>query len=307
MDWGHIEVGGRREWLVTNGLGGFASGTVCDMLTRRYHGLLIAALKPPVGRRVLFSKMDLALEYGGRHYDLATNRWRDGAIAPHGCAYLSEVSLDGTTPVCTYRFADASLERRVWMERGTDTTFITYTLIDAGRGVNLHLKAFANDRDYHSLTRAFDAGTVAQVDGSIATIRLGEGTPWYLGTDRGTIETTGEWYYGFLYEEERRRGLDDVEDLYHACTIHAHLEPGERLVVRASIAQRDPVVMRPNINDARVLEQWRKATPLAKSAPPWIAQLVLAADHHIVDRIVDDEAGETVIAGYPWYADWGRD
>ena len=308
MEWGHVDVAAQREWLVTNGLGGFASGTPCDILTRRYHGLLIAALAPPLGRRVLFSKMDLSIDYANRRFDLGANRWHDGTLSPNGFVYLSDVTLEGTTPVCTYRIADATLERRIWMERGTDTTFITYTMLDGSAPLDLHLKAYVNDRDYHALTWAYDVGGVTNVDDLIATIKLGDGTPWYLGIDSGAIEVTGEWYYGFRYDRELERGLDCIEDLYHALTIHSRLtKPGSRLVVRASLSQSDAVVARPNVNDARVLDQWRRANPLAKSAPGWIEQLVLAADHHIVERVVDAVAGKTVIAGYPWYGDWGRD
>src|SRR5271170_2405139 len=206
----------RREWLVTNGLGGYASGSVSDVLTRRYHGLLVAALAPPVGRRVLWAKLDASARYAGMDFDLGANRWHDGTLHPTGYRYISSCELDGTTPVWNYRFADATLERRVLMERGTDTTFVTYTLLDASAPVELALKAYVNDRDYHALTWAYDVRDVAQVEGSIATIRLGEGTPWYLGIDRGTIETAGEWYHGFRYDEELARGLDAIEDLYHA-------------------------------------------------------------------------------------------
>jgi predicted glycogen debranching enzyme len=297
----------RREWLVTNGLGGYASGSACDVLTRRYHGLLVAALNPPVGRRVLWSKLDASAAYAGATFDLGANRWHDGTLHPTGYRYLSSCELDGTTPVWTYRFADATLERRILMERGTDTTFVTYALLDASAPVDLTLKSYVNDRDYHGLTWAYDVKDVAQIDGSIATIRLGSGTPWYLGIDRGTLEIAGEWYYGFRYDEELARGLDAIEDLYHALTIRVTLQPGERIVVRGSLAQRDAVTLRPNVNDARVLELWRKAQPLAKSAPPWIESLILAADAFIVDRVVEGEAGKTVIAGYHWFGDWGRD
>ncbi len=108
-------VGDSREWLCTNGIGGFASGTVAGSLTRRYHGLLAAALTPPVGRTVLVTKLDEAVEYAGTRTELAANRWADGAVAPDGYRHIESFRLDGTTPVWTYAVADALIEKRVWM------------------------------------------------------------------------------------------------------------------------------------------------------------------------------------------------
>lgn len=308
MDWGHVEVAERREWLVTNGLGGYASGTVADILTRRYHGLLVSALAPPLGRRVLFAKLDASVQYAGTSFDLGANRWHDDTLAPTGYRFIADFHLEGSTPVWTYRCADATLERRVWMERGTDTTFVTYALVDASESLELSLKAYVTDADYHTLVQASGRSGIVTVENTVATIRIGDGTPWFLAVDRGRIDAAGDWYYGVRYAEESRRGLDDTGDLYHAVTIHATLaKPGDRLVLRASLTQRDAVVARPNVNDARVLEAWRKAQPLAKNAPSWVAQLVLAADAFVVDRVVGGEAGKTIIAGYHWYGDWGRD
>jgi predicted glycogen debranching enzyme len=156
LAWGREVCGERslaesREWLCTNGIGGFASGTVAGVLTRRYHGLLVAALKPPLGRTLQAAKVDEHVEYGGRRRPLFANRWADGTVDPRGYEDLEEFRLEGTTPVWTYACADARLEKRVFMEPGANTTYVRYALVRASRPITLELKALVNYRDYPRL------------------------------------------------------------------------------------------------------------------------------------------------------------
>jgi predicted glycogen debranching enzyme len=289
-----------REWLCTNGLGSYASGTVADVLTRRYHGLLVAACEPPLGRRVLWSKCDASVTYCGQHADLSANRWRDGTLAPAGNDRIVTFRLDGSVPTWTYAVADALIERRIWMEHGAQQTFVRWELRDASAPIELTLKVYVNDRDYHGATHAYDAGSVTHIDAARATIRMGEGTAWYLHAPGARLEPAGTWYNGFRYDAESERGLDDTEDLYHALTVHAMLAPGEALLLCGSldaqfIDPRDPH------------DRERELLAHAADAPDWIQRLTLAADQFIVARSVDDVGGSTVIAGYHWFGDWGRD
>ena len=315
MSLGHVELAESREWLVTNGLGSYASGTVSDILTRRYHGLLVAALEPPLGRRVLFAKLDTTASYHGTNYDLGANRWRDDSIAPRGFEHLTRFHLDGTIPIWTYAFENAILERRVWMEQGTDTTYVRYTLIDADAPVTLALKAFANDRDFHSLTHAYDASGIDGLtnDRSRARVVMTQtGAAWTLAVDSGRIDPAGVWYYGFLLSRERDRGLDYAEDHFHVATINATLAPGASLTIVASTNRVIDIdgkeaLKRARDHDAATLADFRTARPHHEHAPKWIDQLALAADQFIVARAVDGNPGKTVIAGYHWFGDWGRD
>jgi predicted glycogen debranching enzyme len=297
-----------REWLSTNGLGSYASGTVADVLTRRYHGLLVAALDPPLGRRVLFNKCDASVSYGGVQTDLSANRWHDGTLAPQGFTTIVDFRLDGAVPVWTYAFADALLERRIWMEHGSQVTWIEWRLRDASAPVDLTLKAYINDRDYHALTRAYDVSNVAQIAGELARLRMGNGAIWYLRAHGATIEPVGEWYYGFRYDAETERGLDDAEDLYHALTITARLpQAGSSLLLRAALDPVDAAPSDPHAHERDLLARWRSAHPRITQPPAWIEALVLAADAFMVARTVDKHPGATVIAGYHWFGDWGRD
>ena len=117
-----------REWLVTNGLGGFACGTVAGIQTRRYHGLLIASL-PEIGRTLLVSRVEEVLRYAGGEYALSANRWASGTVEPQGFRFIEEFHLAGSIPVWRFACADAVLEKRVWMQDNANTTFIRYDLI----------------------------------------------------------------------------------------------------------------------------------------------------------------------------------
>ena len=115
---GSLEQAELREWLVTNGIGGFASGTVSGNLTRRYHGLLLAALHPPVGRTQMVAKFEETALYDGADYPLSTNRWVSGSVEPKGYLNVESFHLEGTTPVWRFTIGDALLEKRIWMQQG---------------------------------------------------------------------------------------------------------------------------------------------------------------------------------------------
>jgi predicted glycogen debranching enzyme len=153
---GDLQAAESREWLVTNGIGGFASGTIATGMTRRYHGLLIAALQPPVGRTHLVAGLDETISYLNSSCKLATHHWSSGAIDPQGFVSLESFRLDGTTPVWTYALADALLEKRAWMAQGANTTYVSFSLLRAGAQLSIELNALVNYRDFHSATHAGD-------------------------------------------------------------------------------------------------------------------------------------------------------
>src|SRR6516225_333559 len=153
---GSLEIAEQREWLVTNGIGGYASGTVSGNLTRRYHGLLVAALKPPVGRTQLVAKLEETASYDGSDYALATNRWASGAVEPKGYVNIESFRLEGTTPVWRFALGDALLEKRIWMRQGENPTHVQYSLLRGNDPLHLAVKALVNYRDFHSSTHAGD-------------------------------------------------------------------------------------------------------------------------------------------------------
>ena len=144
---------GRYEWLVTNGIGGYACGTVAGMLSRHYHGLLIAALKPPLERTLTVVKLNEYLTYREETFCLTVDEDADGLIGAENLEHLKQFHLEGTIPVWTYTFDDVELEKRVWMAQGANTTYVMYTLTKATKPLDLTLEAMVNYRDYHGTTR----------------------------------------------------------------------------------------------------------------------------------------------------------
>jgi len=233
---GNLEAACRREWLETNGLGGFASSTLPGINTRRYHGLLVAATKPPVGRLVLLSKLEETVLIDGRAFDLCSNQYQ-GVVHPKGFQYLKQFRLE-PFPIFTFEVQGVQIEKTVFMVQGDNTTVVQYEMQSAGeaRAVLLELRPLLAFRDYHSLThenRAID-GTVSAQPG-LASISPYQGLPTlHLSQDAATVETTANWYRNFNYEAERERGLDHTEDLFNPCVLHFDLGTLKRATVIAS-------------------------------------------------------------------------
>jgi predicted glycogen debranching enzyme len=310
---GDLALAESREWLCTNGIGGFASGTVAGVLTRRYHGLLVAALKPPLGRTLLVAKVDEQIEYAGHARSLSVNRWSDGTVDPSGYVDLEQFRLDGTTPVWTYACADARLEKRVFMEPGANTTYIQYRLLRAGGPVALEVKALVNYRDYHGTTRGDGwQMRVEPVPKGFRVVAFDGARPFVVLAEGAEAHAAHTWYRGFRLAVEEARGLDASEDHLHAGTSRLRLEPGatQTLVVSTESSpslNAEAAWARRQEYEADLVTRWERVQPAA-AAPPWIRQLVLAADQFVVRRPVpDDPEGMSIIAGYHWFGDWGRD
>jgi predicted glycogen debranching enzyme len=299
-----------REWLVTNGIGGFASGTVGGLNTRRYHGLLVASLRPPVERTVMVAKLDAQAQYADVAVDLATNEYADGTVHPQGFRHLHSFRLDGQIPVWTWLIRDALLEQRVWMAHGENTTYVGYKLLRGSRPLDLRLAPLCTYRDYHWHHRGFrDAALFDSGPGSgpgFEVIAYPGATPYRILLEGASYELATEWHWNHKHREESARGLDDTEDLFRPAIIRARLMPGESAAVILTAESG----ARADASASAKFERERQAQLVGGiEAPDWIRQLRLAADQFIVER--RDEQGRTlggtVIAGYPWFSDWGRD
>jgi predicted glycogen debranching enzyme len=310
----------QREWLVTNGIGGFASATVAGSATRRYHGLLIAALMPPAGRTLLIGGLDEIVTVNGNAFSLATHRWTSGAIAPQGYRAIQSFRLDGLIPVWTYLVGDALIEKRIWMRHGENTTFVQYTLLQSVSPVNLELKALVNYRDFHSSTHAGAPPNdwrmrIDRVENGVCVAAFDAAVPFYLRCVGASCGPQHVWYRDFFFPRENERGLDDHEDQLFAADFHAQLENGQTLTMVIS-TEKDASL---DGQAAQKEERGRQSAILSaaqallaptsgETAPPWLSRLVLAANQFLVQRSVPGQPdGKTVIAGYHWFGDWGRD
>jgi glycogen debranching enzyme len=277
----------RGEWLETNGLGGFASSTIAGLNTRRYHGLLVAATKAPLGRMVLLSKLEETLVLDGRRYDLSANRYPD-VVHPQGYLLLQEFRQN-PFPVFVYQAEGLQLEKSVFMVQGENTTVIQYRLraIDGPRPVVcvLELRPLIAFRDYHSTTHENGAlDPRFEIDANSVKLTPYGGLPsLFLNHSGADIEAAGHWFRNFEYDRERERGLDFREDLFNPLVLVFDLHRDPLASVAASTERRPAHVPAP--------------------APPSGPPLARAADQFLVRR--GDQT--TVIAGYHWFGDWGRD
>lgn len=299
----------QREWLVTNGIGSFASGTVASVLTRRYHGLLIAALNPPLGRTLLATRFDETITYGSKEYDLSVNRWEGDVENTVHPRLLDRFHLEGTTPVWSYTCADALIEKRIWMEQGVNTTYVKYDVIRASGPMSIALKALVNYRDYHSTTKAGDWHMgIDSVQHGLRINAFDGAVPFYLLSDKARASPVHEWYRGYYLSQEAYRGLDAVEDHLQAGLFETTLEAGQSLtlvITTEASSERDGAAAYLR-KTAYEEELFSRAD--FENAPPRLRHLVLAADQFIVKRSTPDVPdGRSVLAGFPWFSDWGRD
>ena len=316
---GNLELAESREWLVTNGIGGFASGTTAGTSTRRYHGLLMAALQPPADRTLLVAGLDETVRYGQASFPLATNRWLSGDVSPKGCLQMESFHLEGTKPVWRYALADALLEKRVWMKQGENTTFVEYTLARGNAPIEMEGKIFVSYRDFHATTHGDGwQMKIEQVAQGIRVLAFDGATPFFLKCVAATFEPRHEWYKDFFLPAESQRGIDNHEDRLVAAVFRSRLAVGEKLTLvfsteaEALLDGEKARALQSN-HDMKLFQAWQKrhaetvATP-ADDEPGWLWQMVLGADQFIVKRpLPDDPEGLSVIAGYPWFGDWGRD
>ena len=314
---GNLDASERREWLITNGIGGYASGTVLGLLTRCYHGLLLAALNPPLGLTLLLTKLDETVIYDNVSYPLHTNRWANNVVSPHGYLQLEKFYLDGTTPVWVYACADALIEKRVWMQQGENTTYISYKMLRGTQSLTLELKALVNYRDRHGNTRNSNLPfEIVTQDRGIKVTACADARDLYLSAvknDRDTVawEIKHQWYKDFALAVEKYRGLSDLEDHLHAGTCSVTLKSGDAIAIIASTEDEgtgglgDSEMERQR--EKELIDLFSKNTQ-PQTTPSWIKQLILAADQFIVARpLANVPDGKTIIAGYPWFGDWGRD
>jgi predicted glycogen debranching enzyme len=310
---GNLEAAEAREWIVTNGIGGFASGTIAGCVTRRYHGLLIAALQPPVGRMHLVACLDETVRYAGADYALGTTQWVSGVVEPKGFLNIQSFRLEGMTPVWTYALADALLEKRILMRQGENTSYVEYTLVRASAAIDLQMKALVNYRDFHASTHAGDWHmSIDPIEDGVKIVAFDGATPFYLKCAGAACEPRHEWYRGCFWPVEKERGLDDHEDHLLAAVFQTKLAVGASLTFIASTepqsADGGDARAKRSEQEATLLANWRVVCEKSANGTDWLPQLVLAADQFIVKRSLREYPdGRSIIAGYHWFGDWGRD
>jgi predicted glycogen debranching enzyme len=308
----NLDFATAREWLETNNLGGFASSTIACANTRRYHGLLTAALRPPTGRAVLLSKFDETLIIDGQRFDLATNIYQEGVVHPQGFRLQVDFRLD-PFPIFTYQVGETRVEKRVFMLHGENTTVVRYRVSAASTAnASLEIRPLVAFRDYHSLQReALDIFLRAELKQNLVSLfKQDDNSQLFLAHNAGHVSIEGYWYRRFEYAEERARGFDFHEDLFNPCLLVWQIEAQDGYCdIIASTKEHAA-------SDAADFEQRErerrrgditaggKENNSGEEEDVYVRSLVAAADQFLVRR-GDDLS--SVIAGYHWFTDWGRD
>ena len=290
----------QNEWLETNGLGGWSGSTVIGCNTRRYHGLLVAAT-PPAERMALVSKLDETIIIGNKKYELGTNNY-GAAIHPNGFIYTTSFTKK-IFPEFIYEIEGIRLKKTIGMIHGENTVIICYEVLEAKEQFSMELLPLLSVRGYHGLMHANNSVNANfNFENDVFRSKLYEGTPEiFIKVPGGKYYHNPNWFYNFNYSVEQYRGLDFVEDLFSPGKFSVELKQGSFLDIIVSIID-------PEIRDAHelLLSESRRRYSLLKgqTADEITGQLLLAADQFIINR---GEDLKTVIAGYHWFTDWGRD
>jgi predicted glycogen debranching enzyme len=305
------DAASRYEWLITNGIGGYGSASVAGANTRRYHGLLVPAFEPPLGRAVLLSKLEEEVKIEDQLYLLSSNKY-PSVVQPQGFRHLA--AFEGCpVPSFTYIFHDQTvvLEKQIWMAHGRDTVYIRYRLITAPESVRLGLVPLMAYKDYHTEQHRWDGFTglvSVEPDRRLKFCAYEAAHPLFLDLPPQFVYTDHVgWFYNFEHPREQERGLDFMEDLFCPGRWDGTLEVGQTVTLTVTVETDIPSAP----DEAYAAELARqegllRTAGLSAKSDPARSALTLAADQFLIEKS-DRVARATVIAGYHWFTDWGRD
>lgn len=290
------------EWLEADGLGGFASGTATGVRTRRYHALLLTATTPPTGRFVLVNGFEAWVDTPQGRFALSSQQYPGEVIHPDGERRIETFT---TEPWPSWRFLledGVCVEQELFVRHGAPLTVLSWRVSDPRDEVILTVRPLLSGRDYHALHRENSAFRFdAEARNGVVTWRPYPDVPAIIALSNGAYTHQPDWYRNFVYEEERARGLDYTEDLATPGSFRWHLSHGEAVLILAAKNQ-EPGVLAQIDMPAQKYAHTLRATEMQRRRQ-FPSRLHRAADAYLVRR----GKGKTVVAGYPWFTDWGRD
>ncbi|MBM2803962.1 MAG: Amylo-alpha-16-glucosidase [Deltaproteobacteria bacterium] len=289
------------EWLETDGLGGFASGTVSGIRTRRYHALLLTATKPPAGRLVLVNGFDAAVETANRSSALSSQHYPPDIIHPDGACRIAEFTSE-PWPRWIFALVDGTkIEQELFVVNGASIVAISWRLLDASAKATLTVRPFLSGRDYHSMHHENPAFQFhPEINDKQLIWRPYPGIPGIVALHNGAYQHQPEWYRYFVYEQERERGLDFTEDLAAPGSFRWELTSDAAILLFAAAGLCNGQL--PAERSAKELFSKLRASENQRRQK-FLTPLHRAADSYLVKR----GSGKTLVAGYPWFTDWGRD
>lgn len=306
INWASYNRGIEKEWLVTNGMGGYASSTIICANTRRYHGLLVASMNPPVQRHLIISKIDESiLMADGKIYNIHTFSTKDYVM--DGFNYMQSFKKD-IIPIFTYNVKDIFIEKKVCMVYGKNTTIITYKINNGRNMMVFRLFPLVNSRDHHYesskwnlkfKSKRLSNGVLLNPENTNINISIYSSCGIYN-------ELIDCWFNNMYYEKEEERGLNAYEDHYIPGNFEVEVKPYEQKIVTIVCTVEDELIEPDGLKYIK-LEKNRVDKIVRNSGykDKFLQKLVIAADSFIINR--QSTKSKSVIAGYHWFTDWGRD
>ena len=316
----NLEEGLKREWLITNGIGGYSSSTIIGCNTRKYHGLLVAPLTPPARRFVILSKVDEAININGENIPLYTNMCKN--YISEGYKKLESFEKE-YMPIFTYKVKDTIVKKVICMEHGKNTVCIYYKVKNGNYDAKLTLAPIVNFRDFHTMSTNHTYNVNQNINNRKVKLVIdnNSNTPVYINTNDGKyIEHKDDYFKNIYYIEEEKRGFYPEEDLYvpgryeielkaneekeiyFVCSLEENIEElNVKEIINQEIIRINKLIINSNLIDIKK----ETASKEDKEYRELIKNYIIASDNFIVNRPRFNL--HTIIAGYPWFLDWGRD
>ncbi len=315
----NLETGIQKEWIITNGIGGFASSTIIGANTRKYHGLLIAPLNPPASRYLILSKLDESIEANGKKYDLYTNICE--SYISHGYKYQEEFEKD-YFPTFRYKVAGIEIEKSICMEYNENTVGVYYKIKNGRYKTKLTLAPIVNFRDFHTMSTGHNFHIRQQVNGTKVKLIIDDKsqTPVYMHLSEGTYTPhENDDFHKMFYVEEEKRGFypeenhavpgvykvelksNEEKEISFICSLQENIEEKDvKMLMNREMERIDK-----DIENTGLIAEKENKTKKELNRDELIKTYLKAVDNFIVYR--PNFRLHTIIAGYPWFLDWGRD
>ena len=313
-----LKEGLAKEWVISNGIGGFAASTVIGANTRRYHGLLVASLNPPARRHVVLSKLDESIYIGGEHYNFYTNVCKN--YISDGYKTLEKFEKE-YLPEFSFKAKDVKLTKKISLIYGRNTVVVKYVIQNGKENAKFVFTPIVNFRDFHSVNKDHTYNVQKTRIDNTLSVEVDGNIPLYLyATEGNLIEHDYDIFRGMFYLKEAERGFqDNEEDLYVPCRYEVELNPKEKKEItfvaslehNADIVNADEVFEKEEkrlkniVENTKLLREKAKMTKKDKEYNEVMKDLIIASDSFVVDR--PHFGLHSLIAGYPWFLDWGRD
>lgn len=305
-----LEEGIKREWIITNGLGGYCSSTIIGANTRKYHGLLVAPLTPPARRHLILSKLDESIQTDGKKYNLYTNMCKN--YISDGYKYLQSFKKD-YIPVFEYEVAGINIKKSICMEYRKNTVVLVYEIKNNDKDSILTLAPIMNLRDFHTVTANYEFDLRQNINKNKVKIVINRQseTPIYMNLTNGKyIKHENDKFNNMYYIEEEKRGMAAEENLIVPGRYEIELAPNEEKTITFVCSLEENIeeidgkeIIKKEIS--RINKLIDKSNLLNSENEELVKTYIIASDNFVVYR--PSFALYTIIAGYPWFLDWGRD